>query len=172
MRSGGVMTTCLPVRLDHGTWETAVFFGLGGPECREDRRILGKCRAPVPVALEADVIECASAAVVMLRFEVATRPEDPLAGEVLLTPGLGRLQFRTLENLVEQQHLRFFFADGKFRVIHSQQLQLGQRERDGYRSILGDAVKHDAMIRLTGRYDADAAMREVTSHYATHVASA
>ena len=56
-------------------------------------------------------------------------------------------------------------------MIHSQQLQLGQRERDGYRSILGDAVKHDAMIRLTGRYDADAAMREVTSHYATHVAS-
>lgn len=171
MRSGGVMTTCLPVRLDDGQWESAVFFGLGGPECRDDRRILRQSRNPVPVALEADVIECGNAAVVMLRFEVATRPEDPLAGEVLLTPGLGDLQFRTLEHLVAQRYLRLFFADGSYRVIHTQQLRLGQRERDGYRAILDEAVKHDAMVRLTGRYDAAAAMREVTSHYATHVAA-
>ncbi len=169
MRSGGVMTTCLPVRLDGRQWESAVFFGLEGPECREDRWILTHSRTPLPVALEADVIECSSAAVVMLRFEVVTRSEDPLAGEVLLTPGCGDVQFRTLEHLSTQTHLRFFFADGAYRVIHAQQLSLGEREQAGYREILQEAVQHDAMIRLTGRYDPEAAMHEVTRHYATHV---
>ncbi len=172
MRRNGVMTTCVPVRLDDGDWETAVFFGLGGPECKEDRRILRRAREPLPISIEADVIELGAAAVVMLRFEIATRPDDPLAGEVLLTPGEGAVQFSTLENLTRQATLRFFFGDGDYRVIHTQQLRLGDPERGGYREILNDAVRHDAVVRLTGRYDASAAMREVTSHYATHVARA
>ena len=169
MRSGGVMTTCLPVQLDSAGWESAVFFGLGGAECESDRQLLASTDAPLPVALEADVIECETAAIVMLRFEIDTREGDPLAGEVLLAPGTGQVQFDTLNNLTEQGHLRFFFGDEQYRVIHSQQLRLGDRERRGYRGILEDAIQHDAMIRMTGRYDADAAMREVTSHYATHV---
>lgn len=169
MRSGGVMTTCLPVRLNDDAWESAVFFGLGGTACERDRQTLAASESPLPVTLEADVIECATAAVVMLRFEIDTRGDSPLAGEVLLTPGQGKVQFDTLKNLTGQEHLRFFFADGQHRVIHSQQLRLGDRERQGYLGILEDAVRHDAMVRLTGRYDADAAMQEVTSHYATHV---
>ncbi len=171
MRSCGVMTTCLPVRLDGGQWESAVFFGLAGPECRKDRQILKNSQQPLPVSLEADMIECRSAAVVMLRFEVSTRPADPLAGEVLLTPGQGEVQFQTLENLATQPYLRIFFADGHYRVIYSQQLRLGEQERAGYRSVLEDAVNHDAMIRLTGRYDPAAAIREVTRHYASHVST-
>jgi hypothetical protein len=165
------MTTCLPVRLDHGDWESAVFFDLGGSECVRDRQVLEAGDGPCPIGLEADVIECATAAIVMLRFEVATRAGDPLAGEVLLTPGVGDVQFETLRNLTEQNHLRFFFGDEEHRVIHSQQLSLGERKHGGYRGILQDAVRHDAMVRLSGRYDAEAAMREVTRHYATHVAS-
>lgn len=169
MRSGGVMTTCLPVRLNDSGWESAVFFGLGGGECEADRDVLSASSEPLPVGLEADVIECTTAAIVMLRFEVDTRKDDPLAGEVLLAPGRGKVQFDTLSNLTKQNHLRFFFGDEQYRVIHSQQLRLRDQERQGYRGILEDAVQHDAMIRLTGRYDADAAMKEVTSHYATHV---
>lgn len=165
------MTTCLPVRMDGAGWESAVFFGLEGQECEADRQVLAATDDPLPVALEADVIECGTAAIVMLRFEIATRKDDPLAGEVLLAPGRGKVQFETLNNLTVQDHLRFFFGDGQYRVIHSQQLRLGEQERQGYRGILEDAVQHDAMIRLTGRYDADAAMKEVTSHYATHVAT-
>ena len=30
MRQSGAMTTCLPVQIDTGQWETAVFFEVGG----------------------------------------------------------------------------------------------------------------------------------------------
>ncbi len=65
----------------------------------------------------------------------------------------------------------FYFADGNYNVIHSQQLGLGNAERGGYRSLLDDAVSHDALIRLSGKYDAVAALKEVTSHYAAHISN-
>ena len=169
MRDGGVMTTCVPLRVDGGDWESAVFFDLAGAECEKDREQLSLCKSPLPVTLEADVINNPQAAVVMLRFEISTRPGDPLVGEVLLTPGSGEVQYATLEGLTRQERLLFFFGNEDYRVIHSQQLALGADQRNGYQGILDDAVSHDALIRLTGRYDATAAMREVTSHYATHV---
>ena len=160
------MTTCVPVQLDQGEWRSAVFFELGGKECKEDRCLLHAARQPLPVSLEADLIECASAAVVMLRFEILTRAESPLAGEVLVAPGLGNIHFETISNLTRQQVLDFFFGDGVYSVIYAQQVLLQDRERQGYQSILDDAIRHDAMIRLTGRYDAMTALKEVIGNYA------
>jgi len=171
MRASRAMTTCVPVEFDQAGWESAVFFELGGKECAEDREILKNCRQALPVSLEAEVIECDAAAVVMLRFEIMTQQSSPLAGEVLLTPGRGSVQFETLQNLGRQDVLRFFFSDSGYNIIHSQQLTLKDQERQGYQSMLDEAVRHDAMIRLTGRYDATAALKEVTGHYATHVDS-
>ena len=170
MRDAGVMATCVPIRIDGGDWESAVFIDLGGDECVADREVLRQCAGPLPVTLEADVIENPLGGVVMLRFEIGTRPGDPLAAEVLLTPGVGDVQFSTLVHLTRQDCLRFFFGDTDYRVIHAQQLILGDREHGGYRAILDDVVRYDAVVRLTGRYDATGAMKEVTSHYATHVA--
>ncbi|MGI9319133.1 MAG: hypothetical protein ACR2QW_17540 [bacterium] len=172
MGSSGAMTTCVPVEFDQSVWESTVFFELGGKECAEDRKIMHASTRAFPVTLEADLIECQTAAVVMLRFEIMTRRDNPLAGEVLIAPGVGNIQFETVENLTQQQSLRFFFSDEKYNVIHSQQIILHDQERLGYKGILDDAVSHDAMIRLTGRYDAVAALKEVTSHYATHVSEA
>ena len=165
------MTTCVPVEFDRNEWESAVFFELGGVECTEDRALMRSASDTFQVSLEADMIPCQTAAVVMLRFEVMTRHDNPLAGEVLVAPGIGHVQFETIENLTRQDSIRFFFGDEKYNVIHSQQIILRDQERQGYKGILDDAIAHDAMIRLTGRYDAVAAMKEVTSHYATHVAA-
>jgi len=172
MRSNRAMTTCVPVEFDEAGWETAVFFELGGKQCEQDREILKTTKTTLPVALEADVIECPSAAVVMLRFEILTQESNPFAGEVLLTPGIGSVQFEALQRLAKQDILRFFFSDAGYNIIHSQQLSLNDQERQGYQGILDDAVKYDAMVRLTGRYDAKAALKEVTGHYATHVEKA
>ncbi len=163
------MTTCLPIELDDTLWQSAVFFELGGKECASDRKVLNQTQSPLPIGLEADLIEQETAAVVMLRFEVMTELETPLAGEVLILPGIGNIQFETLNYLTKQSHLPFFFADGSYRVIHSQRVVLGDQERSGYRSILDDAVSHDAMIRLSGRYDAMTALKAVTGNYAKHV---
>ena len=159
------MTTCVPVQYDNGAWESAVFFEVGGKECKQDRRILRKTKVALPVAVEADIINHASASVVMLRFEVATDDDSPLVGEVLLAPGLGEVQFDTLKNLTEQQQIRWYFGNASYEVIHSQQTALYDHERKGYDELLQEAVKHDALVRLTGRYSAIDAINEVVGHY-------
>ena len=52
------------------------------------------------------------------------------------------------------------------RVIHAQQTVLYEHERKGYAELLQEAVSHDALLRLTGRYSAQSALREIVSHYA------
>lgn len=163
------MTTCVPVKMDDGRWRAAVFFELGGKACKVDRDILSQCSAPLPIGLEGDVIETATAALVMLRFEIMTDNNSPLAGEVLVAPGMGSVQFDTMKHLGQQRFLDFYFADAKYHVIYSQQLALGEPERAGYRSLLEDAVNHDAVIRLTGRYDARKAYTEVVANYVERV---
>lgn len=165
MRSNGAMTTCVPVQFDHGVWETAVFFEIGGKQCKQDRRALRKNRSPVPISVEADLINHANASVVMLRFEVFTAKEHPLIGEVLLTPGLGDIQFDALKYFSEQRHIRWYFGDSAYNVIHSQQTALHDHERKSYEALLNEAVLHDALVRLTGKYNASEAINEVVSHY-------
>lgn len=159
------MTTCVPVQFDDGVWESTVFFELGGKQCKDDRRHLRKTKTALPVAIEADLIEHANASVVMLRFEVMTSAEEPLVGEVLLAPGMGDVQFETLQLLSTQSHLKMYFGDSAYYVLYSQQIILGDRERQGYGEILQDAVTHDAIVRLSGKYDAMKALHEVVDHY-------
>ncbi|NKB76785.1 MAG: hypothetical protein GKR96_06960 [Gammaproteobacteria bacterium] len=165
MRQSGAMTTCVPVQFDNEKWESTVFFELGGKQCKDDRRILRKTQSSLPVSIEADLIEHANASVVMLRFEVMTSEEMPLVGEVLLAPGMGDVQFETLRHLTEQSHLKMYFGDSAYYVLYSQQIILGDRERREYDEILQDAVAHDALVRLSGKYDAMKALHEVVDHY-------
>ena len=165
MQQSGALTTCVPVEFSDGRLESTVFFELSGDECEFDRQILKKTRSPLGIKLEAELIEHARASVVMLRFEILTHADDPLAGEVLLVPGLGNVQFDTLKYLGSQQYLKFYFSDDEHNVIHSQQLVLSDQERQGYAQILEEVISHDALIRLTGKYDAMAALSEIVDHY-------
>lgn len=165
MQKSGAAVTCVPVELGDGNYESAVFFELSGDECEFDRSILRNTLSPLAISLEAEIIEHARASVVMLRFEIHTQPDDPLAGEVLVVPGMGDVQFDTLQFLSRQQCLRFYFSDAYYNVIHSQQLLLSDQERQGYAQILEQVIRHDALIRLTGKYDAMTALSEIVEHY-------
>ncbi|MFQ5755085.1 MAG: hypothetical protein ACE5H7_03215 [Acidiferrobacterales bacterium] len=165
MQASGATVTCLPVRLDGNEWETALFFRLAGPECKRDRQVLAKTHRPLPVTLETNVLELPSAAVVTLRAEVHTLADDPLAGEILLTPGGSRTHFDALKLLSKQDRLCWFFGDEDFRQLHSQQNPLDVEQRESIDDLLRDAVRHDALVRSTGRYDAQAALSEVVVHY-------
>ncbi len=165
MRSAGAAATCLPVQLDGERWETAFFFHLAGPECKEDRRIMRKRGGPLPVGLETDLIETDHAAVVMLRPEVYTREADPLTCEILLAPGEGGSHFDALKLLTKQERLCWFFGDQAFWMVHSQALPLDAAQRAGFDELLRDALKHDAMVRMTGHYDAQAGLSEIVRHY-------
>lgn len=59
-----------------------------------------------------------------------------------------------------------FIGDPKYQIVLSQYLQLGDNERSEFKRMLDQAVKHDAVVRLTGRYDADSAFAAVTANYA------
>lgn len=165
MRAGGAAATCVPVQLDGAQWETAFFFHVAGPECKEDRRLMRKSAGPLPTGLETDLIETEFAAVVVLRPEVHTRDGDPLTCEILLTPGEGGTHFEALKLLASQQRICWFFGDQAYWMVHSQQLPLGDEQRAGFDELLRDALKHDTMVRLTGRYDAQAALGEIVKHY-------
>lgn len=165
MQASGAAATCVPVQLDGEQWESAFFFHVAGPECKEDRRLMRKAGAPLPVGLETDLIETEFAAVVMLRPEVYARDGDPLTCEILLTPGEGGVHFEALKLLGAQTRICWFFGDQAYRLVHSQQLPLDDEQRAGFDGLLRDSLKHDTMVRLTGRYDSQAALGEIVRHY-------
>jgi len=165
MSGSGAMATCLPVRLDDAGWEAAVFVQLAGAESREDRRRMARARKPFAMGLESDVVETEHGAVVMLRPELHTRPEDPLGVEILLTPGVGGGHHEALSLLTRQASLSWFFGDGAYWVLHAQTLPLQAPHHQGFQDLLAACLRHDTLVRLTGTYDAPAALGEVVRHY-------
>ena len=165
INSTGTAASCMPVKLDGGEWETALFIHLAGNESAQDRWVLSRDTRPVPVGVEGDMIETDHGAIIVLRLEVYTFTDDPLAVEILFTPGGVAGHFQTLRELTRQPRLCWFFGDDAFRVIHSQQHPLTQQQRDGFNELMLEAVRHDAVTRCTGRYDAKAALTSVVTHY-------
>jgi len=170
MAASGAHATCVPVKLSDGhgvesAWQAALFFSIAGPQSKDDRRILKQSDAPLPVGFEADLIEHAKAAVVVIRLEVFTRPDDPLVAEVLLAPGHSKIQFDSCKLLTQQPWLNFFFGDSAHWVINAQRIALAPEHREVFEEILDDATRHDTLVRMTSSYDALAALAEVASHY-------
>ena len=165
MIASGAAATCIPVELDGAAAEAAFFIDLAGPESKADRRVIRKWRGPLSLGLDSDVIETAHGAVVVLRPEVHTGPFDPFACEILVTPGAGGAHFEALDLLSRQPRLTWFFGDRGFEIIRTQQHPLDDAQRGEFAALLKQALRHDAMTRMTRRYDGRAAAAEVASHY-------
>lgn len=165
MQVGGAAATCVPVQLDDSDWEAALFFQLAGAECKADRRALKNARAPLAVGMETDLIETESGAVVLLRPCIYTTPDDPFTCEILLTPGDGGAHFEVLKLLSRQPRLSWFFGDQSHWILHSQQHPLDDDQHEGFDALARDALKHDTMVRMSNRYDPQAALGEIVKHY-------
>jgi hypothetical protein len=174
MSAGGATVTCLPVQLDDDTtanslterWQSCIFFRLGGSESRNDIDILKSNAGPFTVGIETDIIEHEYASVVVLRLQVYTQPSDPLVGEVLLTPGGAETHYEILGLLGEQQSLTWFFSDQEYTQIYQQSQALTQEWRDEFLALRSESFKRDSIIRLAGKYNAQAAFADVVSQYA------
>lgn len=165
MLAGGSMVTCMPVKLDDSNeWEAVIFFRVFGDESERDVVAL-KSGKPQSIGLETDIIEHENATVVVMRIEVETIPGSPLAGEILLTSGGADAHFEALKLLATQSRLCWFFVDEEFCTIHSQQHPLGEAQNHEFQKLLNDVTTRDAMIRMTGKYDAQAAFSSVVDHY-------
>ena len=165
MTASGAAATCVPVELDGGVPEAAFFINLAGPESKADRRVIRKWRGPLSLGLDSNVIETVHGAVVVLRPEVHTGPFDPFVCEILVIPGEGGSHFEALDLLSRQPRLTWFFGDRGFEIIRTQQHPLDEEQRGEFATLLKQALRHDAMTRMTGRYDGRAALAEVASHY-------
>ena len=165
MQVGGAAATCVAVQLDGDDWEAALFFQLAGAECKADRRALKNARGPLAVGMETDLIETDAGAVVLLRPGIYTKSDDPFTCEILLTPGGGGAHFEALKLLSRQPRLCWFFGDQSHWVLHSQQHPLDAAQHEGFDALLRDALRHDTMVRMSKRYDAQAALAEIVKHY-------
>lgn len=165
MTTTGGCITCVPVQLDDGDWESAIFFALSGAGSATDLQKL-QARRTVPFALDTDVIKHDNGAVVVIRVEIMPDEDDPLVGEILLLPGGNTQHFETLELLTRQARLGIRVGDERYRTVLSQYAPLTEAEHREFKSLLDEAVKHDAVVRLTNRYDADSAFAAVTANYA------
>jgi len=178
MSAGGATVTCLPVQIDTTAvqpsaaqpagstdWQSAIFFRLGGSESKKDIAILSDGPGPFGLGIETDIIEHENASVVMLRVQVFAQSDDPLIGEVLLTPGGAETHYEILGLLSRQAQLFWFFSDAKYRVIYQQAQPLDQAWRDEFLALRDESFKRDSLIRLTGKYNAHAAFADVISRY-------
>lgn len=183
MSAGGSTVTCLPVQLgeegettvvnEAGTsllpakdnWQSTIFFRLGGSESQRDIGLLKNAKTAYSVGIETDIIEHENASVVMLRVQVFTQPDNPLVGEILLTPGGAETHYEILTLLSGQQELTWFFSNQKFELIHQQKQPLTQEWRDEFLALRNEAFKRDSLIRLAGKYSAQTAFAEIVSHY-------
>ena len=111
MDTSGAMATCVPVQLDGADWESALFIQVAGEHCEIDRQIIAAADRPLPIGLETDLIDNPHAAVILLRPEIHTRPDDPLVCEILLAPGEGGVQFEAVKLLTTQARLCWFIGD-------------------------------------------------------------
>jgi hypothetical protein len=171
MQANGAAATCVPVQLDGDDWEAALFIQLAGAECKADRRAIKQAKGSLPVGMENDLVETEHGAVVILRPELHTRPGDPFVCEILLTPGDGGGHFEALKLLSTQPRLTWFFGDQSHWILHSQQHPLEAAQHKDFDALLRDALKHDTMVRMSGRYDARAALAEVVRHYELRAAT-
>ncbi len=165
MRDSGSDATCVPVQIDGAAWECAWFVHVAGPECKQDRRILKRATTPTPVILSPELIKHPKAAVVLFRLEILTIPDDPLAYEILLTPGKVDRHYECLKLLSAQEKLHCFFGDSDYRILHQQEQRVSRAQRRVLETLTREAFAHDSILRMTGTYDADNAIAEIVSHY-------
>ena len=164
MRERDIAATCIPVQFDDDQWESAFFFHVAGPESKHDRRILKRDKV-TPAVLITELISHTSASVVIMRCEVQTIIDDPLVFEILMIPGEVGMHYECLKLLTQQLRIRYFFSDSDYRILQEQEQAISGAQHEKFEALAREAFAHDSLIRITGKYDAQAALAEVVSHY-------
>lgn len=164
MRDKDIAATCIPVQFDDDQWESAFFLHVSGPESKHDRKIL-KREKVTPTVLVTELMAHANASVVMMRVEAQTIIDDPLIFEILLIPGEVPMHYECLKLLAKQSRIRYFFSDSDYRILQEQEQEITSARHEDFEALAKETFARDSLIRMSGKYDAQAAMTEVVSHY-------
>jgi len=162
LHNANVTVTCTPVQIDHGEWQAALFFVLAeNASCLNQGQLIGA--GPYTVAFDADLHEHENATVIELGIEIATPPESE-NGTILFITGHSSHHFDVLKLLTQQDELPLFIGNAYCEVLSQQRVPLSQALKNGLNGLLDEAVRRDALIRMTGHYDPDAAFSAVLTH--------
>jgi len=84
--------------------------------------------------------------------EIATPPESQ-NGTILFITGHSSHHFDVLKLLTSQAELPLFLGNAYCEVLYQQRVPLSAALRSGLSGLLDEAVRRDALIRMTGHYD-------------------
>ena len=152
LHNANVTVSCVPIQIEAGQWQAAIFFVL--PEnapCLVNGKLVG---GPFAVELDADLHEHEKGTLIEIGIQIAT-PVESSRGTLLFLTGHSPSHFETLTLLTEQRELPLFIGDPYCHVLHRQRVPLSDAMRAGFRQLLDEAVGRDAIIRMTGHYDPD-----------------
>lgn len=158
LHHANVTVSCVPVKIDNEQWQAALFYVLAADApCLKDGQL---APGPFAVELDADLHEHANGTLIEIGIDIAT-PEQNSSGTVLFITGHSAAHFEAMTLLSSQGDLPLFIGDEFCNVLYQQRIILSDNMRAGFRQLKEEAVARDAVIRMTGHYDADAVFDDV-----------
>ncbi len=158
LHNANITVSCVPVQLDNGQWQAAIFFVLpADAPCLKTGRLLG---GPYTVELDADLHEHEKGTLIEIGLEIIT-PIEASRGTMLFITGHSPSHFESIKLISQQDQLPLFIGDEYCRVLYKQNIPVSKAMQSGFRQLLDEAVARDAVIRLTGHYDPDRVFTDV-----------
>ena len=158
LHTAAVTFTCVPVQIDGDAWQSAFFYVVAkDAPCLKNGQLPG---GPFTVTFDADLHEHDNGTLIEIGIDIATRTE-PLRGTMMFLTGHSSTHFEALKLLQTQADIPLFIGDEYCRILWQQRVPLGDEHRQGFASLLDEAVSRDVLIRLTGRYDPDVVFADV-----------
>jgi hypothetical protein len=85
--------------------------------------------------------------------------------EILLTPGAINSHYECVKLLANQERICWFFGDGDFRVLQALEQVIDSDKHERFEALAREAFAHDSLLRMAGKFNAEAALAEVAAHY-------
>ena len=185
MHHAGTTVTCMPVVIDasgqavaatletEGTetrqntpesnqaWESAVFFVLPLSVTNKQLKKLFPSERLFPVQLEADLIEHDNGTLIELGLEIDLGLKEKPSGLVLFLTGHIPSHYEAVQLLAKQDSIGLFIGDVHCNLLHQQRIPLVDEHRAVFEDMLQEAVRRDAVIRMSGSYDPEAVFDSV-----------
>ena len=115
---------------------------------------------PFSVEIDADLHEHLNGSLIEIGIDIGT-PVEPSRGTLLFLTGHSPAHFETVKLLSSQADLPLFIGDEFCNVLTRQRIILSDAMRTGFKQLLDEALGRDAVIRMTGHYDADKVFNDV-----------
>lgn len=160
LHHANVTVSCVPVQIDNEQWQAALFYVLSADSpCLVDGQLTP---GPYTVEFDADLHEHANGSLIEMGIDIAT-PVEHSRGTLLFITGHSSAHFETVKLLSTQNDLPLFIGDEYCNVLYQQRIVLSDGMRAGFKQLLDEALGRDAVIRMTGHYDADAVFKDVVN---------